>query len=394
MLLNGDRAGGGVIADLVDLQQGGAVRQVRTQDGATRVDGVEGLGRSAGGLGEDGLGEDDVLDRVAVRRLAMEELHVGGHLVAEAVAALRSDLLDGGAVRLEPERTRREAHLAVRLGDRERFAAAAVAGVDPTVGREDEVVGDEVGVARREAAVKDLLLVGLAVAIGIAEPDDVRLADDDDAVLVVTESGDELQSFVEELLLVGDAVAIGVDQHADLILRGTVVAARDQHPALTPGLGGQRTTTVRIFRGLGDPHATALVPLHGDGLVDQGFGDHDAGLEARLHLERGDGLLGAAGAADRITEVDEVILRAEFVHVGAAGRPGDAAFDEGPVAGVGERGGIALQEDGGTETGILEDPGLRLDVIDGGLVGDFGDVLTVGADLGGEGRSQDVDLFV
>ncbi|MEY3853980.1 MAG: hypothetical protein RI910_2960 [Verrucomicrobiota bacterium] len=233
----------------------------------------------------------------------MEELHVGGHLVAEAVAALRSDLLDGGAVRLEPERTRREAHLAVRLGDRERFAAAAVAGVDPTVGREDEVVGDEVGVARREAAVKDLLLVGLAVAIGIAEPDDVRLADDDDAVLVVTESGDELQSFVEELLLVRHAVAVGVDQHADLVLGRTVVAAGYEYAAFAPGLGGERSATVGILRSLGDPHASALIPLDGDGLVDERLGHHDAGLEAGLHLEGGDGLVGTAGTADRITHV-------------------------------------------------------------------------------------------
>ena len=163
------------------------------------------------------------------------------------------------------------------------------------------MIGDEVGVTRREAAVEDLLLVGLAVAVGVTEPDDVRLADDDDAVLVVTESGDELQAFVEELLLVGLAVAVGVDQYADLVLSRTIIAAGHQHPALAPGLGGQRTASVRIFRGLGDPHATALVPLHGDGLVDQRFGDHDAGLEARLHLEGGDGLFRAARAADRIT---------------------------------------------------------------------------------------------
>ena len=42
----------------------------------------------ARGLGEDGLREHDVLDRIAVRRLAMEEFHIGGDLVAEAVAAL------------------------------------------------------------------------------------------------------------------------------------------------------------------------------------------------------------------------------------------------------------------------------------------------------------------
>ena len=88
MLLHGDGASGGVIAHLVDLQQRSAIRQVLAQDGTTGIDGIEGLGRSTRSLGEDGLGEDDVLDRIAVRRLAVEELHVGGHFITEAVAAL------------------------------------------------------------------------------------------------------------------------------------------------------------------------------------------------------------------------------------------------------------------------------------------------------------------
>ena len=88
MFLHGHGTGGGVVTDLVDLQQRSPVRQVFTQDGAARVDGVEGLGRRTRGLGEDGLRKHDVLDRIAGRRLTMEEFHVGSDLVAEAVAAL------------------------------------------------------------------------------------------------------------------------------------------------------------------------------------------------------------------------------------------------------------------------------------------------------------------
>ena len=94
MLLNGYGASGGVITDLVDLQERGAVRQVSTQDRTMRIDGTEGLGRRARGLGEDGFGQHDVLDGITVGRLAMEELHLARDFVAEAVATLRGDLLD------------------------------------------------------------------------------------------------------------------------------------------------------------------------------------------------------------------------------------------------------------------------------------------------------------
>ena len=256
------------------------------------------------------------------------------------------------------------------------------------------MIGDEVRVARSETTVEDDFLIRFAIAVRVAEPDDVRLADDDHAILVVAEAGDEFEAFVEELLLVGLAVAVGVDEDADLVLRRTIIAARHQHPALAPGLSGQRTAAVRVFGGLGDPEAATLIPLDGDGLVDEGFGHDDAGLKARLHLEGGDGLLGAARTTDGVTQVDEVRRDAEFVHVSATTSPGDATLDEGAVAGMGERLGFALQKDRRTEARILEDPGLRLDIVDRGLVGDFGDVLTVGADLRRERGGKHVDLLV
>ena len=394
VFLDGHGAGGGVIPDLVDLQERSTVRQVGAEHRATRVHGVEGLGGRARGLGQDGLREHDVLDRVAVGRLAVIELHLAGDLVAEAIAALRGDLLDGRAVRLETESAGGEADLAFGIRCGEDLAAAAVAGVDPAVRGQDEVIGDEVGVPRGEAAEQDHFLVGLAVAVRVAEPDDVRLADGDHAVLVMTETRDQLEAFMEDLLLVEDAVVLARGEDADLVLRRTVIAAGDEHAAFPPGLGGERTATIRIFRSLRDPQAAAFVPLDGDGLVDQRLGRDDAGLEARLQLEGGDGLLGAARTADRVTHVHEIFRRAEFVDVRPTGRPGDAALDEGTITGMGERLGFALQEHRGTQAGVLEDPGLRLDVVDGGLVGDFGDLLPIGADLRSEGRSEHLDLLV
>ena len=204
------------------------------------------------------------------------------------------------------------------------------------------MIGDEVRVARGEATVEDDFLVGLTVTIRIAEPDDVRLADDDDAVLVVTETGDELEAFMEDLLLVEDAVVLTGGQHADLVLCWTIVAPRNQHATFAPGFGGKRTTAVWILRGLRDPQATAFIPLDRDGLMNQRFGRDDAGLETRLHLKGSDGLLRAAGAADRVTHVHEVLRRAEFIDIGATGRPGDATLDEGAIAGVGKRLGFTL----------------------------------------------------
>ena len=387
-------AGCGIVSDLVDLHQGRAIRKVLAGHFATRIDRAEGLRRRARGFREDRLRHDDVLDRVAVRRLAMEELHGAGDFVAEAVAALGGDLLDGRTIRLESEGAGRNADLLGRVVRERRFAAAAVAGVDPAIGSEDEVVGDEVGVARGEASEKDDFLVRLAVAVGIAEPEDIGVGDDDDAVFVMTETGDQLEAFVEELLLVGDAVAVGVDQHADLILGRTVIAAGHEHPAFAPGFGGERTTTIGILRSLGDPHPAALIPLDGDGLVDQRFGGHGVSLETGLHLESGDRLGGTAGAADRITHVHEVLRGAKFVGVGATGRPGDATLDESAVAGVRQGGGVALQEHGGTDARVFEDPSLGLDVIDRGFISDLCGAPTSVGHLRSEGGSEHLDLLV
>ena len=390
--VDGGGATGGVMADLVDLHQRGAVRHVGAGDRATAVDGVEGLGRRARGLGEDLLREDDVLDGVAVGGLTVVEFHVARDLVAEAVAAERGDLLDGGAVGLETEGAGGEAgHRLAGLGVG-RGAAATVGGVDPAVGGDDEVVGDEVGVARGEAPVEEDFLVGLTVAVGVAEPENALLGDDDDTVLPDAETGDQFEAFVEDLLLVEVAVPLGADEDRDLILGGAVIETGDQHAAFLPRLGVQGAAAVGVLGGFRDPEATPLVPLDGDGLVDEGLGDDGGGLEAGLQAELRDGVGGTARAAHGVTEVGQVGLGAELVEVGALGDPGDAALEEGVDAGVAQGGHIALEQDDGAVGRSLEHPGLRLDVVDGGATG-LGLAAGVG-DLGGEGGGEDVVLLV
>ena len=390
--VDGGGATGRVMADLVDLHQGGAVGHVGAGDRATAVDGVEGLGGRARGLGEDLLGEDDVLDGVTIGGLAVVEFHVARDLIAEAVAAERGDLLDGGAIGLEAEGTRGEAgHRLAGLGVGG-GAAAAVGGVDPAVGGDDEVVGDEVGVARGEAAIEEDFLVGLAVAVGVAEPEDPLLRDDDHAVLPDAETGDQLEAFVEDLLLVEVAVALGADEDRDLVLGGAVVETGHQHAAFLPRFGVQGAAPVRVLRGFRDPEAATFVPLDGDGLVDEGLGHDGGGLEAGLQAELRDGVGGTARAADGVTEIGEVRGRAELVEVGALRDPSDAALEEGMDAGVAQGGGIALEQDDGSVGRGLEHPGLRLDVVDGGATR-LGLAAGIG-DLGGEGGGEDVILLV
>ena len=115
MLLDGHGASSGVIPDLVDLQKRSAVREIGTQDGAAGVDGAEGLGGRTRSLGENRLRQHDVLDGITVGRLAVIQFQLAGDFVAEAVAALRGDLLDGRTIRLETEGAGGETNLAVGI---------------------------------------------------------------------------------------------------------------------------------------------------------------------------------------------------------------------------------------------------------------------------------------
>ena len=75
-------------------------------------------------------------------------------------------------------------------------------GVNPAVPAPARIVDDRVRVADAEAGVELLDLVRLAVAVRVAQPENVRRLRDDHAVLVEDEAGDELEPFVENLLLV------------------------------------------------------------------------------------------------------------------------------------------------------------------------------------------------
>ena len=200
---------------------------------------------------------------------------------------------------------------------------------------------------------------------------------------------------MEDDLLVEDAVLLRRNEDADLIAGRAVVVTRSQHTTFLPGFGVERATAVGVFGRLGDPKAAAFVPLHGDGLVDEGLGGEDAHLEARLHLELGDGIGPAARATRRVADVVEVGLGAELVGRRALGGPSGGAGDEGAEADVVEGADLgAGQEDRGAVVVGLEGPELRLDVVDGSAVGGLGRLAAVVGDLGREGGTEDEDLLV
>ena len=225
------------------------------------------------------------------------------------------------------------------------------------------MVRDEVCVAGREAAVERDLLVGLAVAVGVAQAHDVRLRHHDDAVLGHAEAGDEFEPFVKDGLFVHDAVAVGVLEDADAVARGAVVAAGLERAGFLPRLGAERAAAIRILGRLGDPEASTRVPLDGDGLGDERLGGDDRGAKARLHLKLLDRVRRAQRAAGGVAQIGEVGLGAKFVRVFAPGRPRQRAEDEGADARVLQRGGRVLQEDDGAMFRALERPRLRLNVV-------------------------------
>ena len=93
------------------------------------------------------------------------------------------------------------------------------------------------------------LRVGLAVAVGVLQEEDVRRVGDPDAAVADGDAGGDVQPLGEDRELVGLAVAVGVFENLD------AVAARARLAA-------------RIFEAFGDPDPAALVEGHGHRIDD------------------------------------------------------------------------------------------------------------------------------
>ena len=140
----------------------------------------------------------------------------------------------------------------------------AVPAVEPAVGPPGQRVGQLVGVGAAEAGRDDLAGVGLAVAVGVAEEEDVGRVGDPDAAVADGDARGDVEALGEDREPVGLAVAVGVLEDLD------AVAAR------SGGAAG-------IFEALGDPDPPALVEGHGDRVDDVGLGGDDLDAESRRH---------------------------------------------------------------------------------------------------------------
>src|SRR6187401_965905 len=89
--------------------------------------------------------------------------------------------------------------------------------VDPAVETTANVVDDRMCIADAKPGVELLNFVGLAIAIRIAQPEDVRCLRNDHAVLVESEAGHEFEAFVENLLLIHPPVLVSVSEDRDSI---------------------------------------------------------------------------------------------------------------------------------------------------------------------------------
>ena len=178
----------------------------------------------------------------------------------------------GVAVRAEPEvgASRHDRRPVGRRG-RDHLAARQPAGeVNPVVDRERRVAHAQLRApGRREAGEEDAPLVGLAVAVGVAQVEHVRGAGDDQPPLPGHDAVGEGEPFGELRPPVHPPVAVGVLEPRDPADRGLALARARGIPAI-----------------LGDEQPPALVERHRHRAHDERFRRHQLQPQAGLQSER------------------------------------------------------------------------------------------------------------
>ena len=203
----------------------------------------------------------DVQEMLAAGRGRVEHLAVRREVEAPGVARSRRDLLEHGAVGFE---TNDACGDAPEIPPVRRFGiACAVAdgAVNPAVHAPAEIIDDRVGVAGAETRVEHLDLVRDAVAVGVANPEDVRRLGDDDAVLVKHERGHQFES-------AGNAMRDGGDDAVDVAERYGLGCGAQRQPSperiVEPRAGWRRAGFERHER---------RAEKHPAYVVQQSFGD-------------------------------------------------------------------------------------------------------------------------
>ncbi len=160
-------------------------------------------------------------------------------------------------------------NVAVAIVDRVPFVAEVP--VEPSVGAEDEFVGRVVVLRNAGFREEDFLLVGLAVAVGVGEDEDVGRNGDDDPVAEHADAHGrvDIASLVEDGRLVGFAVAVGVFQDQDAIALGALAVA------------------MAIVDDLADPHAAAGIDVNIGGAEHHRLRGEERGLQPGADVEPG-----------------------------------------------------------------------------------------------------------
>ena len=268
-----------------------------------------------------------------------EDFVVGRNLAAPGVAAAGGDLLHSRAIGLEAVNARSD--VAEVLGSVARFhttAGVAHRSVNPAIHAPAEIADDRMGVEGAPAGVEGLDLVGAAVAVGVADPQDVRGLSHDHAVLPEHQRCGQFEAVGKEGALVGHAIAIGVFQDGDAIerLAGFLAAHREGSRVLGAVPVGLEVilvhvATARVLGCLDHPQAALLVPVHGHDLLGHVLVGREGDLELRMRLEGLECLGGGLRATGRVLERGQFLGLAELIGVGALARPGDAAQQDGSV---------------------------------------------------------------
>ena len=265
--------GGGVAAHHVDLTE------IRG-DGMGLVDEIDLLGRHAAGALGPGRGRDAAEEDRGVVGRATES-------IAGRVGALAPGVIGELVQEFELRAIRREA--VGTLGEVLLFApdltgetAVTDRTAEPVVIAIGKIARLSMRIADTPAGEDDLTDVGLVVAVGILQEDEVRGLRDDHAAVGEDEARRDVELIGEDRELVGLTVAVGVFADLDAVVALRLVFLH----------------AVRIIASLADPEATTRVPGERDRLHDVRLGGEEHQLQVGGHL----GALHAAFHGVRLLE--------------------------------------------------------------------------------------------
>src|SRR5207245_7416636 len=93
--------------------------------------------------------------------------------------------------------------------------------IDPAIVTPAHVVDDRMSILRAETGIELFDFVRFAIAVGVAQPENVRGLFDDHTIFVKDERTDALKSLIENVFLVHSTVAIRIFQPGNPISRRT-----------------------------------------------------------------------------------------------------------------------------------------------------------------------------